>query len=148
MSNDWQHQNEPSVKAEAKAVLEVDGIGVPNRRIDFYYKESHESEFEFAGTSMTDSNGAALFTIPLQVSGMYDFEARHNGDLFYASSNNAIRFDPFAEKIRKMKEELERITEQAERGERRTDEVVESNRFLATLADELLNERYFRINQP
>jgi len=67
-----------------------DGNPLPNKTIEFYYKESRATEWTLLGTATTDTNGQATYTATLTVPGDYDFRAVFPGDPDYESAEATL----------------------------------------------------------
>ena len=74
------------VRVELDATLtDINGNPLPNKTINFYYRQSGETTWSSAGSRVTDSSGRASVTIDLSP-GTYDFRAEFPGDDVYAPS--------------------------------------------------------------
>ena len=60
-------------------LTDSEGNPLPNKTIEFYYKQSSATEWTLAGTAQTDTNGQATYTVSLTVPGDYDFRAVFSG---------------------------------------------------------------------
>ena len=78
------------VRVELDATLtDINGNPLPNKTINFYYRQSGRATWSSAGSQVTDSSGRASVTIDLQP-GTYDFRAEFPGDNEYTPSSAEV----------------------------------------------------------